>query len=100
MVFRIGQKIVCIDSEGNRKYVPPHLSHRTFGNDNMGGLKKGDIYTVESHIDYEGVPTITVEEIKRYHPSGGAAGFYVGRFRPVTNISIFEAMLKTEKTDA
>ena len=91
MTFRVGQKVICIKQGG---WTSLHSSEI--------GPQYGEIYTIE---DIEVIPTgtfLTLSEINnppRY--VGFAANFWSVHFRPVverkTDISIFTAMLKTER---
>lgn len=103
-MFRVGQKVVCVDAESNGKYVP--CGFGTPLNNNMHGLKLGSIYTIRELDDVFGVAICRLEEIRRdYEPIlGNESGFALERFRPIverkTDISIFTAMLKPSRVDA
>src|SRR5882757_7735306 len=101
MAFRIGQPVVCIDDDPRCRFLPADFPIKNF-NGELNGLKRGEIYTVRGHEDYYGEPTILLEEIFRSapHEKRHANGYHIKRFRPVTDISIFTAMLKTKKIDA
>ncbi len=93
-MFRIGQKIVCVDA-ANRKF---------------GGipLVEGKIYTIRGFCEnIHGEIGLLLEEVKASYPpleNGQERGFYQNRFRPVverkTDISVSTKMLKTERTSA
>ena len=80
MTFRVGQKVVCVDSsEGDYSWLLPCDNELTLN----------AIYEVE-----EVYPRATDgETLLRVMGDGWRAS----RFRPVTDISIFIAMLKTSK---
>lgn len=81
-MFRVGQKVVCVDDSGYRKII-----------------HKGDVYTV---IGLAPGGFIDMIEIDCEPDALGNSGFYSRRFRPVqerkTDISVFTAMLKTKKS--
>jgi hypothetical protein len=87
-MFRVGQKVVCVD-DGRAV----HLGCKLWD----GLLKKGALYTISGvnakHPDFPGVDAVHLAEIRR--PNGMPFGAW--RFRPVverkTDISIFLAML-------
>src|SRR5882757_5257742 len=101
MALRIGQKVVCIDDGAHMRYIPAGYPTNRFTGD-MDGLKEGNVYTVRGCRVFYGIPIIDLEEINRRGNQfdGTPAGYAAARFRPVTDISIFTAMLKTQKTDA
>ncbi len=84
-MFRVGQKVVCVDASRLRARAP---------------LKKGAVYTVrwagQRPTDHE--PGIMVEEFSCWHSRHHLEwSFRATRFRPVvdrpTDISIFTRML-------
>lgn len=88
-MFRIGQKVVCVDDK------EAHPSTILSGG-SPTGLVKGQIYTVtktgiEHPLDLTGTPCITLAEM----PSPW--GYRQTRFRPLvekkTDISVFKALL-------
>lgn len=95
MGFRVGQKVVCVDtSPGSRGYVPIEL-------------EKGRVYTVAWISDYPdpdgdyGIHLVgIISQPQPLHNSG----FKCRRFRPIverkTDISIFTSMLKPSKVNA
>jgi hypothetical protein len=91
MNFRVGQKVVCVDSA--TRFIPGST-----------GLVEGAIYTViETGVGlFCGELWITVAEVA----ARSDEGFFANRFRPVverkTDISIFKKMLtpKHERADA
>jgi len=97
MTFRVGQKVVCVNSEKFRN-MDLNLS---------GGLfpKKGMIYTVRGFSIGGHVLLDEIVELPHLWLEGyGEGGWLVWRFRPVverkTDISIFTAMLKPSKVEA
>lgn len=94
-MFRVGQKVVCVDSK-----LPTHARNR-----NMDGLTEGAIYTIRAtdvwcwvNDRYDGV--YLVEIVRAVVPGcehEPEVPFWKHRFRPVverkTDISIFTAML-------
>ena len=82
-MFRVGQKVVCInDVDGDAK--------SPYGMGYANGLRKGEIYTV---IAIRSSDCIDVDRITR-------GGWFADRFRPVvdrkTDISIFTEMLNKQ----
>ena len=91
-MFRVGQKVVCVDS----------------GRDLLGrksNLVKGQIYTVAGTYQVQDKVAVTLCEVE---PGDDCIGWWASRFRPIverkTDISIFKAMLtpagKKERTNA
>jgi hypothetical protein len=88
MAFRVGQKVVCVDDTNY---------HPDSGNGEMGGELpvKGNIYIVSATgltnpVDPNNLPCIHVEGLDR----DDEYPLWAHRFRPLTDISIFEEMLK------
>jgi len=96
-MFRVGQRVVCVDAESTGKYLPPNTyALPDFG---MNGLTKGLIYIIRDAGVELGVKVCRLEEIIRPIDDsyGSEAWFAQERFRPVveckTDISVFEALL-------
>src|ERR1700687_6044735 len=98
-MFRVGQKVVCVDDMGHGRYSPFATC-----NFDLEGLRKGEVYTIRDIGRALGVDVVRLEEIHRSYSSFvGDENFYAGqRFRPIverqTDISIFTKML-TDKPD-
>jgi hypothetical protein len=105
-MFRIGQKVVCVDDDPNRDslMVPRHLLIK-----NLDGLRRAEIYTIramafERAHNGSQVLCVWLKEIVR--PIEGAdteePGYAVERFRPLverkTDISIFKKLLAPKHT--
>lgn len=73
MMFRVGQKIVCVDATPN-EWDPRPL------------LRKDHVYTVHGLSD----GSLLLAEVVRPE---GFRGFRASRFRPATDISLFTSML-------
>ncbi len=93
-MFRVGQKVVCVDDCTGRNYAPfPH------DRPDLEGLRKGEVYTVRSvGVEY-GVSVIRLAEIRRQYSNRLRAEnvYAAARFRPVverkTDISALQALL-------
>lgn len=79
MAFRPGQKVVCIDDSPDRLGRPIVVV-------------KNEIYTIKESFTVCGVPGVLLEEVN----PGQAPGWIAYRFRPVTDISSFKKLLKTQ----
>lgn len=83
-MFRIGQKVVCVDNSGCAAKV----------------LTKGEIYLVLGPSE---LPSNTAMQFNcaPLNPWPGNRDWYISRFRPIverkTDISIFTEMLKTQE---
>ncbi len=99
-MFYIGQKVVCIDANGDHPDHPGTIW--------MAGeeLVQDSIYTIKSiHNDAADNPVFHLYEISRHHHLlthwGPTTGYGRWRFRPLlkkkTDISIFTDMLNTIK---
>lgn len=86
-----GQKLECVDDTNFRN---PHLAHLTDGKHPV----KGQIYTFRG---YTGGEFIMVEEIvgKPHHwqYGYGEGGWFPHRFRPITDISDLQKLLKVRE---
>ncbi len=91
-MFRVGQKVVCVDSE---------MLIGIWAPDEVGPIV-GGIYTIRRiFLDYDGDAIVWLNEIARgplaKAQHGDNAGYLAIRFRPVverkTDISIFTRML-------
>jgi hypothetical protein len=82
-IFRVGQKVVCVDDSGSV------------------ALKRGDIYVVTSLVSRYCLPSIGIDVCE---PRTGSNIWFARRFRPIverkTDISIFTKMLTPEGVDA
>lgn len=89
-MFRVGQKVVCID-------VKPRPGRFWVFRD---APVKGRIYTIASTFIIEGHDAVTLVEQKR-HPMSEYQGYAASRFRPIadrpTDISVFKEMLHPSK---
>jgi hypothetical protein len=92
MAFRIGQKVVCVDSEVDD---PERLEFETHP-------IKGQVYTVRAIVDYtDGLAGLLLVEIVNqpdYYDVGYAeVAFCATGFRPVrtTDIGVFRSLLKS-----
>lgn len=95
-MFRVGQKVVCVDANG-------HL---------MDGLKRGGVYTVAWIGEFKhpirghrGLCVHLVEILRTRCPVYDIdVPYRTSRFRPLqkrtTDISVFTAMLTSNKVDA
>lgn len=97
-MFRVGQKVVCVDDESGKYLVPGVRYHR-----NMHGLKAGEIYTVaELYIKRDnGRECVRLAEIVRPCKAANgieARGYDAARFRPVqeTGMQMLRALLKSK----
>lgn len=81
-MFRVGQKVVCVDAQPQYSYEPSPLT-------------EGAIYTVAFSDDIMGVL------LAELNPPADYISFNPIRFRPVveTDISIFTAMLSPNKRE-
>lgn len=85
MTFHVGQKVECIDDEGQpvREGDTP--------------VKKGAVYTLRDVFDFFGEEGVRLQEITNPRDRG----YHSWRFRPIvekkTDISIFTAMLNASK---
>jgi hypothetical protein len=100
-MFYVGQKVVCVDDEAHKKYVPKGYSA---SDGDMGGLTKGRVYTIRKTGEFlPGNFLVWLEEILRPIEADtvcliyGECGYDPRRFRPIverkTDISVFTAML-------
>jgi hypothetical protein len=89
MMFRIGQKVVCIDDSIEHDEPGPHTV-------------KGRIYTISSMPLWENEPTLLFEELPPHWDPNWSTGYNPECFRPIveTDISVFTAMLKPVKVEA
>ena len=88
-MFRVGQKVVCINNKGLRYSIP-----------NEPRVLEGAIYTVSAVDVRFGLPVIRTEET--WHDDRNPFSWlYARRFRPLvetkTDISIFQKMLTPKK---
>lgn len=98
MIFRVGQKVVCV----NAGVIPGREADTSCGWARGEQIVEGSVYTVRSvHTDDYGHPVLWLDEVSR-HPHarrayGASIGYHQDRFRPAvdkkTDISIFKAML-------
>lgn len=101
MTFRVGQKVVCVDSSRTSHGIVAHIARWIFGRD---WPVENEVYTVaRTHIDLYGLgPAVELFEIRNTSLLKGA--FRSTRFRPLveghSDISVFTAMLKTERAPA
>lgn len=81
MNFRVGQEVVCIDD-----------NFQSMGFSYLDFPVKGNVYVIQEI--FNGGKSVTLRGMAE-NISGGRAGFYCRRFRPIvkTDISIFQAML-------
>lgn len=102
-MFRVGQKVVCVDDTDTDQFILPSL--RQYAPPGLDGLNKGVIYTIRGFNFSEAclVPSVLLEEIIRSHDfidgsDLGETGFAACRFRPLveskTSISVFTEMLR------
>ena len=101
-MFRVGQKVVCVNdaSIGHGSFFVNAYGKLMRSDGNMGGLTRGNIYTVRRITATEYQTLLALEEIDR--PCAGPdPGFRADRFRPLierkTDISIFTKMLTESK---
>lgn len=91
MIFRVGQKVVCIGGQPKPDEPPPFPV-------------KGAVYTVENVIDYGDELGLELVELPQPGCEGWAPGFLASAFRPAvdkkTDISIFQQMLNREGVPA
>jgi hypothetical protein len=98
MTFRVGQKVVCIDSN-----PASWLGNRVGLSRDMHGLTRGEIYTIRAIGTHEGFCVVWLVEIVRPCRGCGSeeVGYYHARFRPAverkTDISTFTRMLDSVK---
>lgn len=85
--FYVGQKVVCIDTS------PGELDHSSSGL----CLELGAVYTI-TKIECFRVPAVQVAEFVMTE-YGYEYYMRASRFRPVTDISVFEGMLKSAPAD-
>ena len=83
--FYVGQKVVCVDTF-------PYKGK-------PGGINEGEVYTIREIVDFispdlqrHGI-CVYLKEVIRPPWHGVEVPFFAKRFRPVTDISIFEEML-------
>ena len=93
-MFRVGQKVVCVDDGLHGLFNPPGYIIRP----SLDGLAAGRVYTVRWLGNKFGRPTVWLAEITRpIDPDGIEAGYAVERFRPAvdrpTDINIFTEIL-------
>jgi hypothetical protein len=81
-MFRVGQKVVCVDDVADGRYSPFSPS----GN-NLEGLHKGHVYTIRFVGVSLGVSVVRVREIERRYSSvvGGENVYAATRFRPIVS---------------
>jgi hypothetical protein len=94
MAFRVGQKVVCVNTGPMRSDRGNLLQTRR--------LVEGGVYTITAVMEAGGIFGVQVLEAE---PDGATNwGFIARRFRPVverkTDISIFTAMLNPEQVPA
>jgi hypothetical protein len=89
--FFVGQRVVCVDASWSGVGKPPELvegQHYT-----IRRIGVGTIYDAKY-----GEPVIFLKEIVRTHHIGPyEPGLYHKRFRPATDISSLESLLRTTK---
>lgn len=90
-MFRLGQKVVCIDDSKN-----------SAGDES--GLRKGSIYTINAVFPFQARDEdygVQLYEIVAPHSPYHLHAFRASRFRPIvdgkTDISIFREMLKPSR---
>jgi hypothetical protein len=94
-MFRVGQKVVCVDDTAHGQYSPFRPSGK-----NLEGLKKGAVYTIRYVGISLGVSVVRVNEIKRRYNNiiDGENVYASARFRPIvsrpTSIAVFEEILR------
>lgn len=99
-MFRIGQKVQCIDAEANGQYIPAGLFAK---NRDLHRLTLNSVYTVRNVRLCLGRSICRVEEIIRPTDPffGEEAYFACERFRPLTerktDISAFRSLLNPTK---
>jgi hypothetical protein len=107
MMFRVGQKVVCINARGCKRgeFVTYPDGYKARSSGDMGGLTNGVVYTVETVGFVHGAETVKLVEINREDPRGRGEpdpGFHTSRFRPVvdlkTDISCFTRLLNPTAT--
>lgn len=85
-MFQVGQEVVCVDTHGNDGEGP-------YSKAASDHLQPGNVYKISGFREAFGVLFVSLHGIKGL--------WYHKRFKPVekktTDISIFTAMLKTEK---
>ena len=104
MVFRIGQKVVCIRDDW-RIHLSGFARIKAFFRRQDADPVKGQIYRIREIVIMNGEPWLRFMELRNQEQLGFIEPLYLGRrFRPLisqeTNISIFQAMLKSVKEDA
>lgn len=91
--FFIGQKVVCVDAEEHDRYRPSWWPP----GDGLGldGLTEGEIYTIRGVGEYAGAIYVQLMELKRYrdYEPNADIGYAPQRFRPATDITIFNEIL-------
>lgn len=93
MIFRIGQKVVCVKASGFRRVKP---------------LTKGAVYTVRDigpEPNYKDLQWVLLEEVvNSSDPELGELAYDAVRFRPAverkTDISAFKKMLTPQGVEA
>ena len=91
-MFRVGQKVVCVDASGNASLV----------------LREGNIYVVIGPAEIKAAKDCVMIDCKPLNQLRGNRDWMASRFRPIierkTDISIFKAMLtpagKKERVNA
>lgn len=78
-MFRVGQKVVCVDARNVRKYSKWPIREGS----TLDGLSEGLVYTIRAIGSFRGVPCIWLDEIVRMPDLYGEAGYHPARFRPV-----------------
>lgn len=99
--FRVGQKVVCINSRVTPDYHAKGLDYRG----DLDGLRDGEVYTIREvfYCCLHQRVLVCLREIKRdiSNRTRHEFGFEPRRFRPVaerkTDISVFKAMLNPSK---
>lgn len=102
-MFHVGQKVVCVDDSG----LPglPYAAVRGFASDaleitHVATLTRGAQYTIRDIIKKGVRLAEVVNEIGICIYDGVMEPTYkVERFRPVTDISVFTAMLNTKQRE-